>query len=102
MSDNSPPPKPIDFNYWFQPIGYGPPPRNTFVRPIETFNCLKCGILTDYTQGNGLCFNCKKEHDEHQRQLDQYMNDLIKWFRSVGWSYEQCKHALDEGFKVLK
>lgn len=35
-------------------------------------------------------------------ELDRYMRELIQWFRSVGWSYEQCKHALDEGLKVLK
>lgn len=34
--------------------------------------------------------------------LDRYMIELVKWLRSVGWSYEQCKHALEDGLKVLK
>jgi len=95
---NDPPKRPnTDMSWAFTPAMYGPPPRP----PTSYYykHCMKCGISIEDEIGF-LCPNCYRLELEYQTRLDQYMRDLIRYFRSQNWTYEQCKHALEEGLKV--
>lgn len=90
----------------FSPItsifAYGPPPRRIAMEDeLERIVCIFCKKTIAYNSEQ-LCIDCSRQMRESQKQLNQYMEDLIKWFRSQNWSYDQVKQALDHGLKVLK
>lgn len=68
-------------------------------KPIQ---CSKCGIIFHGKTGEFYCSSCISHPDEDSNQLIVYIDELLKYLKSSGWSKVAINKAFEYGIRKLK